>query len=168
MKKLIVIAAVILGFTSTSFAQISVNSKAVIVSTLSIANNNNMDFGSLMATAAGGSAVLSASSANAISGTILPQTGNVAKAAKFTITGAGGSPKITFPATVPLTGPGTAMSLALNCRIDGGTTDLVSATTAIPFIAGSATVYMGGTLTVGANQTAGNYQSADFQVTVAY
>jgi hypothetical protein len=167
MKKLIVIAAVILGFTSATFAQ-TVTSKAVIVGTLSITTSNNIDFGSLLSAPAAGTAVMAASSAGTMSGTIATTTGVTPTAAKFVIAGAGGSPILTFPSSITLTGPGANMTLTPNCRIDGSNTDLVSGSTAIALTAGSATVYMGGTLAVGANQKLGTYTSAALPVTVNY
>jgi hypothetical protein len=172
MKKLIAIAAVILGFTSaTTFAQnlsAIANASANMVAALTITHTSlaDMNFGTIYTPSAAATLTLSASA----SATLTPSTGlqivssSAGTAAKFIVTSGAGSPKLSWTTgAITLTGPGAPMTLdALTCS--NGTQGALLALTS-----GSANVYIGGTLHIAANQVVGAYvNTGGVTVTVAY
>jgi hypothetical protein len=174
MKKLIVIAAVLLGFTSTSFAQAHADANATIVASVSIINNAGLNFGSIYSSVAGGTVSLSPDATTVRNGsgvTLGPVNGT---AAQFTVTGSGSAtaPKVSWTSagTVSLTGPtgSTAMTLTgLNAKSNG--TALTTGGTVTLAADGTAIIYMGGILNVNAKQLAGTYTNADaVDFTVSY
>ena len=173
MKKLVIFAVVLLGIASTSFAQ-TARADANILTSVSVATVRGFNFGDIFSSVAGGSVLLTATASEGRTGTGVTLGTGTGTSAQFTITGSGSTtaPKITWPSTgIILTGPGSStMTLSLLNAISGSGLAITSGTTLIPLDAsGNATVYMGGTLTVGAKQAAGTYSNTTaLAVTVAY
>ena len=172
MKKLFTLFVLTMGvvvFTKTSsYAQSSANAtaaaSATIVAPIAIAKNVDMNFGGIVPSATAGSVVLSAAASPSRTPTnvTLPTalTGTVTSA-KFTVTGGSGS-------AYSVTLPGTASTLTAT----GGATMTVATFTSSntgTLTGGSDILYVGGTLSVAANQAAGTYTtSTPFSVTVNY
>ena len=171
MKKLIVIAAVVLGFTTTTFAQnltASANASATMVAALNVskATGGDMNFGTIYTPSAASTLVLTAAASAVLTPSsglqILSTTGGTA--AHFTVSAGAGSPKVSWTAgPITLSNGTTTMSLStLTCS--NGTQGAP-----ITLTGGSAEVYIGGTLNIGANQATGTYSNNNSVVlTVAY
>lgn len=121
---------------------------------------------------AGGSVTISNSGARTGSGVILSSTSSTQSAARFDVTGEGSSTyAITHSGVTELSGPTVAtvvqtMALAKTSDLTGAnvTSGNVSSGT---LSSGAQSIYVGGTLTVGASQAAGTYTGA-VTVTVEY
>lgn len=166
MKKLIVIAVVLLGITTTSFAQLfdAANSKATIVAALSVAKQTDLDFGSIYANTTSGTVIKAATLAGArtLSGGVHLGSDN-GSTASFLISGSNTDQiMVSYPNTILLTkSPGVTMSF-----IPAGS---VASGSKITLAGGTATLFIGGTLSVAASQAAGDYSNAtDLKVTVTY
>jgi hypothetical protein len=166
--KFFVIAIIMIGFSTNTFAQVSATatSSATIVTPISIANNANMNFGNIAVNASLGTVVLPAAAApvrTVTGGCTLPATVGTVAAARFTVTGvAGYTYAITLPASVSLTGPGAPMTA--NAFVSNPTVAAGGLLTG-----GTQTLYVGATLNVAGSQVAGVYTSpAAFTVTVNY
>ena len=137
-------------------ASVSTSASANILQPISISKVSDLSFGDVYpdGTLSGTVVVDFAGARVAGGGAALGTTAGASGA--FTVTGeAGTTYGLTIPATVSLTGPGTAMNLTTSNNSLG---DLST---------GSETFQVGGTLDVGVAQTAGAY-SATFDVTVNY
>ena len=168
MKKIYLLALVVIGFSANSFAQSEKNATATatIIAPINLSKDADMSFGNIAVnpTTPGGTVLLPAVTGTpgrvASAGVTLPAVTGTPLAAKFTVTGEIGSAyTISLPATIVLTGTGTNMSIVPNCSItllNGGA-----------LTTGSQIFYVGGTLTVAAVQTAGAY-SGTFNVSVNY
>jgi len=164
MKKLLALAVVILGFTAVSFGQVSdiATASATIVGPIAITKTADLNFGNLAVNTNAGTAVITADAAQTVS-----TTGGVTKVAgvpptnaQFTVTGvAGYGFTISVPASVVLNSGANNMTLTL------------ASTPSSPSIltGGTATIYVGGSLAVGASQPSGTYKNTtDLKVTVNY
>ncbi|PIW25691.1 MAG: hypothetical protein COW30_18940 [Rhodospirillales bacterium CG15_BIG_FIL_POST_REV_8_21_14_020_66_15] len=159
MKKLSVLGAVLAGglFVGQAQAANSVNAGASveIAAPISVTQDTALAFGNIGPSAASGTVAISLAGAQSVTGGVTALGGTVAAGA-FSVTGANGaSYSVSVPASVTLSGPGTAMTATLNH--DGGGS----------LTAGTDTFNVGGTLSVGANQTAGSY-SGTYTVSVDY
>ena len=166
--KVITLAIAILGFSAASFAQAgptvteSTTASANIITPLSMTKTADLVFGNIVASGTAGTVTIEATLAGTrgmTGGATSPAatTGNPASA-KFNVTGANSATyAINIPTTVSLTGGTVPMSATLATSTGAGT---LAAD-------GKQTFYLGGTLAVGASQTAGAY-SATFDVTVNY
>jgi hypothetical protein len=137
---------------------------AKIVAAIAISNTADLNFGSVVASVAGGTVVLAPSAGangRTATGVTLSNTTGVS-AARFTVTGeAGAGYGVTLPgdSDVTLTGAGDPMTITAFTSSPSGTNGLLTA--------GTQTLYVGGTLNVGASQAAGSY-AGTFDVTVTY
>jgi hypothetical protein len=165
MKKIYLLALVVLGFSADSFAQTSATATATatIITPIGIANNADLSFGNIAVnpTAAGGSVTLPASinpARTVTGGVTLPTISGTVQAAKFTVTGSGSTAySISIPA-ISLSNGTNSMALVPNCSTSL-TTGALSG--------GTETFYVGGVLTVGATQAVGAY-TGTVTVTVNY
>lgn len=172
MKKLIVLAVVILGFTATSFAQLSATASitANILPVISIQKINDLNFGNIYTPSAAGTVeVLAQETPNrkALPTEMILGSGS-GEAAKFTLTGVGSgiaNHLVSFPNTpITLSSGSNTMNVVLTAYTAGGT---VPAGTITIDPSGLATFYIGGTLHINANQPFGSYKNTtDFIVTV--
>ncbi len=165
MKKLLVFAVAILGFSAFSFGQNTATqtANALVVKTITITSGTNLDFGTFASRNLVASTVvlgLDGSRTNSTANTL----GNDGSAGTFVLTGdAGHLVTIGLPSGVTnLTGSGAAMTIASTDWItDGGVLGSFTIT------GGTRTLTVGATLNVGANQTAGAY-SGTYNVTANY
>ena len=169
MKKLIVFAIAILGFTAVSFGQITATvaaatASATILAPITIANGTPLNFGVVGANATTAkTVVLATDNSRTASTATLFTVGAPAAAGVFQITG---TPSAAFSITLPagvtnISGPGTAMTInAIDWVSDLGLTSTMLSN-------GTKTLKLGATLQVGIAQAPGNY-SGTYAVTVAY
>jgi len=132
---------------------------------ISIFKNTDMNFGTIAASSAGGTVLLSVLGTRTPSGgIILPSLTGTVTAAQFTVTG---EPGYTYAITLP-------ENFTLSESGVGPASMVVNAFTSTPsatgiLTAGTQTVFVGASLNVGASQTAGSYTNTiGFQVTVNY
>ena len=165
MKKLLVFAIAILGFTAVSFGQNSstenVRASASIITPLAVvkpaagAAGSELKFGSIASAAAPGTVTISTASTPTRQVVGVTAMGTDFDNAKFTVTGELGMKyNVTLDANVTLTGPGADMNVVLNKSANNTGNALGD-------------FYVGGVLTVGANQLKGDY-AGTFAVTIAY
>lgn len=166
MKNKILASAILsIVLSSGAFAQSSqtATATATLITPISIAVANNMEFGTIAASGTAGTVVLdTATNARSATGGVYLQSGGAAaQIAEFTVTGeANHSFTISSPASISL------------ARSGGGTLSLALTGTTTPSTlseSGTSTIKIGGTLTVPANAVAGSYtNTADLTVTVNY
>jgi hypothetical protein len=139
----------------------NIGSNATIVSPISFTQGAPLEFGAILTSASAGTVSIAATAAGtATSGggaTAMANGGITPTAAKLNISGSGDfAYSLSVPPSVTLNGPGQPMTASLSP--DGTPSSLVN---------GTSTRYIGGTISVGANQTGGAY-SGNFSVTVDY
>ena len=166
--KFFTLSAAIFAFSTISFGQdtstAAANAGANIITPISIVKVKDINFGDLVPSATTAVTVVMDQTGSITSDAqyFLANSSTDRTAASFTITGAADHTyKINCPATIDLVGPGEAkMTLTFNASlaIDG---------TPLTLTGGTQTLYLGGSLALGTNQTAGAY-SKEFNVTVAY
>jgi Mat/Ecp fimbriae major subunit len=159
-KKIALLGAAAAAMVSTgaNAATQTATAEVDILAAVDLQQNAALDFGVVASSAAAGTVLLPTGSNTRTCSAAVTCVGT-AQRGQFTVSNAtsGYVVAITVPASTSLTGPGTAMNVAL-------TPSLTSFTST-----GAAQVfYVGGTLTVGANQVAGTYSgtynvSADYQ-----
>lgn len=149
-------ASVALGAGTANAATASATATAEILQQVAVTKTADLSFGSLVpSTSASASVTVAANAAGTRNCGGLTCSGTSASAA-FTVTGASGLAVTVsgLSGLTALTGPGANMPISLS----GSTLDMSS---------GSDTLYVGGNLTVGANQAAGSY-TGNFTVQVDY
>lgn len=164
-NKMIAIAVLLVAFSANSFAQnTDTNSDATaatnIVTPIALSNTASMNFGNVVASAAGGTVVLATNAGLTPTGVTL-LSGVTATAAEFTVTGDAG---FTYYVTLP---GNTDVVLAKSGATSMALTDFTENSTGA-LTGGTETFQVGATLHVGAAQTAGAYVSTGFDVTVTY
>ena len=148
------IVGLVLSAGSASAQSVNATGNATILQALTLTEDVELDFGRILAALASGTVTVTQAGAQSC---VTVTCFNDAVAADFTVTGtAGETLDVTADANYLLTGPGTDMSATtdapLTVVIGGG---------------GSSTFNVGGQLTVGASQAAGDY-SGTYNVSVAY
>lgn len=157
---------------SASSTASNVQASARIYVPISVSlTNGGMSFGDIFANTTGGDVTLNPQdNSRSTTGPVTATTGTVSAAA-FTVTGKRNATyAITLPAdgTVALSGPGTAMPVNKFTASVNNAAPTANATGLLPNTAGAAQTFtVGGTLTLTANQTDGDY-TGTFNVTVAY
>jgi Domain of unknown function (DUF4402) len=171
VRQLAVASSLTLIAASSALAQqsstVSADATATIITPIAIAKTSDLVFGKLAVGGTGGTVAVGTNDAVTIAGashTIsqpAQSTGNPA-AAVFAVTGEGAfTYSITLPADGAVTlSDGASHTMAVNSFVSNP-----SGTGALT--AGAQTLKVGATLTVGNNQTPGNY-TGSFSVTVAY
>jgi hypothetical protein len=168
MKKLIISAIAILGFSAISFGQATATSSAsaTIVTPIGITNTAVMNFGNVaVQTATGGTVILAPAgtrTTGGAGGVTLPSVTGTVTAASFTVSGQSNyNYAITLPSTATVA--------------NGANTMLVNTFTSFPSATGTLsaggtqTLTVGATLNVTANQAVGSYTTATpFDVIVNY
>jgi len=171
-----ILAGALLLVAPAAFAQSTATVSNVPVSAriyvpISLNKIADLSFGDIFATSTGGDVTLNPQGGTrSTAGPALATTGTVSAAA-FTVGGKRNATyAITLPAdgTVSLSGPGTAMPVSKFTASVSNGAPAAAATGLIPNSAGATQSFtVGGTLTLGANQTDGDY-TGTFNVTVAY
>lgn len=161
-----------IAFTTAAVAQSTAETSAAtgarVITPITITMVEDMNFGNLVATVAGGEIVLPISGARTGDDAILLGTQNgTIKAASFTVTG---ETNFTYAITLPPT------SFNVSSKV-GEITSIMSVGTFVSSPSGTGTLsasgtqplIVGATITLGANQVSGTYTNADaLAITVNY
>jgi hypothetical protein len=164
--KLLALSLVMFAFTAATYGQATATVTATIVTPIAIANAGDMNFGNIMASAGGGTVVLSTAGVRTPAGVTLPAITGTVSAAHFNVTG---TANLTY--TIAITGtPVTVTSGGNNMTVNAFVSNPAAGVgTGLLSAAGAQTIDVGATLTVGASQPAGTYVSGTpFTVTVNY
>ena len=161
LKTLIAGIAMALGVTflaQAAWAQnsASANASATVVDPIALSATADLNFGSFEPGASGGTVIVDQAGAASETGTVVRvPSGNPTSAAAFDVTGQDGAGYDILATSGGLLGPGPTMALAPDAPANGT-------------LAGGADSFnVGGTLTVAAGQTPGDY-SGTVEVTVTY
>lgn len=128
---------------------------ATVLTPIAISAGTALNFGTLSANASGGTVTVTAAGARSTTGTVVVTSGAFS-AASFTVTGTGSSTfAVTYPASFNVTSGANNMAVT----VTGAATGTLAS--------GTATLPVGGTLTVGAAQAAGSY-TGTYTMTVEY
>lgn len=173
MKKLILLAVVVLGFAATSFAQpvsATASATATIKAALAITKIVDLNFGSIYIPGYIGTVTIDAVAAG--TRTFNPNTNSgsgTGAAAKFAIDGVfGNNPTVGFPPTLTLTSGANTMVVTLACKNSSAGSIATGGTVTLD-INGKADIYIGGELAMIANQPVGIYKDlTHLTVTVNY
>ncbi|MDM5177017.1 DUF4402 domain-containing protein [Massilia sp. DJPM01] len=149
-----------LGLGAPAFAaQATATAGGTVVTPIAVVVGTNLAFGTFAA-AAGGTITVSTSGVRAVSG-VVAMGASATSAAKFDITGEPGATyAITHSGTALLTnsgGGGETMALAKFSDLTGANATSGDAATGTLSAGGTQSLYVGGTLTVAANQAPGTY-----------
>ena len=168
-------AAVVLagtGLVSSAYAAAATSTAtSTVITPIGITAPVVLSFGKF-APGAGGSVTISNSGARTGAGVILSSTASTQTDARFDVTGEGSSTyAITHSGVTVLSGPTVAtvvqtMALAKTSDLTGANVTSGNVATGT-LTTGAQSIYVGGTLTVGATQAAGDYTGA-VTVTVEY
>ena len=173
MKKLIVFAIAILGFSGVSFGQVNATAatSATVITPISIVKATDLSFGTLaVSPTVAGTLVLSTAGVRDRTGggggVTLPAVAGTVTAAAFTVSGLAGSVySIGLPSSIILTGTVAGSTMTVDNFISNPTV----AAGGVIAVGGSQTVNVGATLNVSAAQAAGTYSNAaGLVVTVNY
>jgi len=172
MKKLLLSAIVILGFSAVSFGQGPANAatasaSATIVTPITLTKTIDMNFGNVSVLSnTGGTVVLAPAgtrTTGGAGGVTLPATTGTVAAASFNVAGQG---NYTYAITLP-TSSSTVLNGSNSMTVDTWTSS--PSGTGLLSSGGTQTLTVGATLSVAAGQAAGSYTtSTPFSVTVNY
>ncbi len=169
LHKLLILAVAMTGISTASFAQTdvktaTVTASATIITPITITKTQDLNFGNVVSTTAGGTVVLSPAGVRTEAGVQLPAATGTVTAASFTVTGQDGyAYAVTLPTTAYsiTTGTGSATEVMSLTAFTSNTTGTLTG--------GTQTLNVGATLNVVANQNAGTYIGATpFNVSVNY
>jgi hypothetical protein len=170
-NKFIAIALLAMGFSIQTFAQSSATAEATatLVNPISIVATTNMDFGTIAASNASGTVVLTNVGVATPNGGVTLVSGTPS-AALFTVSGEGGSGfSINYPAASILLKNGEEV-LTVNAFTYSNNGDATGTLSGVAGEVGTSTITVGATLVVPANAKAGIYTNTDndFTLTVNY
>jgi spore coat protein U-like protein len=160
------LAAAAVGGNAAAANSATATATTTVVTPISITKVTDLAFGSIASGASSGTVAVNTNGTRTVTGGVTA-AGGTATAAKFDITGSGTMTYgITYATGVLLSGPGTDMALTQVSDLTGagGASSLVSSGT---LTAGVQSLWIGGSLAVAANQTAGSY-TANITATVVY
>lgn len=166
ITKIIALAFVILGFSASSFAQLSATStssaSATILTPITITNTTPLNFGTIGPLSTTSTVILATDNSRTGTATLFT-FGAATQSGIFAITGTPNAAfSVVFPTTIiDITGPGTKMTINIG--------DFVSDITLVSTLdnLGAKELKVGATLQVGASQAVGNY-AGSYPVTVNY
>ena len=149
-------------------ATATANSTSTIVTPIAIAKTADLSFGSFASGGAAGTVTVSPNGSRAFGGGAVAAGGTVT-AAQFNVTGqAGLTYSISFAGTPTSLSDGSSHTMAFSTVSDTTASAITSGNvTAGTLTGGAQTIFVGGALTVGANQVAGTY-SGTISVAVDY
>jgi hypothetical protein len=159
--KIALACAFALGATAlsgtASAASAPANASATVVTPITITKATDLSFGNIAAGGTAGTVKVDTNGTRSVTGGTVAVLGGTATAAKFDLTGSGNlGYAISYAPSITLTSGANTMTVAQVSDLNaaGGASATV-ATGAL--VAGIGTLYIGGTLTVAANQPAGSY-----------
>lgn len=146
-----------LAFVSNHAAAATANgtANATVLTPIAITAGNTLEFGAF--TGAAGTVTVSTAGARSATGSVvLAPTSGTVRQGTFSVTGSGNSTfAITYPSAFNITSGANTMSVTVSGPATG------------TLASGSATINVGGTVTVAANQAAGSY-TGTYTMTVEY
>jgi len=159
--------AMVAAVGSAAAAVATANSTSTVVTPINITKGADLAFGSFAAGSGAGSVTVSPNGARAFSGGVVGM-GGTPTAARFDVTGqAGLNYAITWTGSTELSDGGTnTMAFTRISAVTASAATSGEATNGT-LIGGAQSIYVGGVLTVGANQAPGNY-SGTITATVVY
>jgi hypothetical protein len=165
-----VVALGALGASNGFAAEATTTSTATVIEPIAITKAADLVFGKF-APGGGGTVTVATDGARTASGTILSAVGSSPTAAQFDVTGDNDATySIDWSGVTELTNTtgvgGETMALTRISDLTGTGTDTAD-TTGTLSASGAQSIYLGGVLTVGATQAAGDY-AGDVTVTVEY
>lgn len=169
LKKLSLLGITMTVLSATAFAQTDVKTatataNATIITPITITKVNDLNFGNVVATTAGGTVVLSPASARTESGVQLSAVTGTVSAASFTVTG-----QDAYAYTVTLPANGYAITTGAGTAPETMTLSAFTSDSTGVLTGGTQTLSVGATLNIVANQSAGTYiGAAPFDVSVNY
>ncbi|WLI90873.1 DUF4402 domain-containing protein [Massilia sp. R2A-15] len=142
---------------------------ATVVTPIAVTKATDLVFGSFYPGATTGTVDVNTNGTRTVSGGVAVASGGATpSAAKFDVTGqASAAYTITYATGVTLTGPGAPMALTQISDLTGAGGAATLNTAGTLTAGGTQSIYIGGSLAVGANQTAGAY-SGTISATVVY
>jgi hypothetical protein len=164
-----VVALGALGASNGFAAEATTTSTATVIEPIAITKAADLVFGKF-APGGGGTVTVATDGARTASGTILSAVGSSPTAAQFDVTGdADATYSIGWTGVSVLTDlvSSETMTLSKISNLIGGNTTSGEVATGTLSAGGAQSIYLGGTLTVGAAQAAGDY-AGDVTVTVEY
>ena len=163
------LGATVLSGGASAANNASATATATVVTPIAITKAVDLVFGSFYPGASIGTVDVNTNGTRSVSGGVTSASGGATpSAAKFDVTGQGSATyTIAYASGVTLTGPGSPMALTQISDLTGagGAATLVAAGALTA--GGTQSIYIGGSLAVGANQTAGAY-SGNISATVVY
>jgi spore coat protein U-like protein len=165
--KLAVMALAISGAGSAMAATATATSTSVVIQAIQISNNGNLAFGNIAASGTAGTVTVSPNGSRGVTGGTVA-AGGTSTAAQFNVTGqAGLTYSINFSGTSATLTSG-ANTMAFTAISDVTASAITTGTVASGILTGgNQTIYVGGSLTVGATQVAGTY-TGSINVAVDY
>lgn len=158
--RLAILALAIAGAGNANAASASADAKSTVVAPIQIAKSADLAFGTFAAGATGGTVAIATGGARSKTGGVTLLSTNTGGAAKFDVSGQGGLNYSISLVTSPLNGDGGGtMNFTAVSDIPSGT--LSAGAT------GTQSFFVGGELTVAANQVAGEY-TGSVTATVEY
>lgn len=152
---------------NSNAAEATAQATATVIAPIAITAPVNLVFGSF-APGAGGSVTVSTSNIRTTSGAILSAVTAAPSAARFDVTGDGSATySIAITPSATLTNGTDTMALATFSDLDAGNVTAGNVT-AGTLASGAQSIYVGGTLTVGAAQVASTGYAGTIAVTVEY
>mgnify|MGYP000017531333 CR=1 FL=1 len=147
-------------------ATASSTATSIVMVPIAVTAGTVLDFGKFSAGASGGTIKVEPDSTVAVTSTVLRGTGATSTAAQFTVTGdASNTYSIAYTGDATLANGINTMALTKVSALTAPTSTALVATGTLTL--GTQTIFVGGTLTVGASQVAGTYTGA-VGVTVLY
>lgn len=176
MKKLLLLAIVVLGISTVSFGQSesqAATATATLITPISILKSADLNFGTVASSNTAGTAVITpAGGASRTDGVTLMSGGATRTAASFTVSGEGTNGiTVSYPTSIVLAGtttPANTLTVnTINAASAAGTA--ITSGGNIPLISGALTINVGGTLVVPANTPKDVYvNTTALKVTVNY
>ncbi|MDB5934019.1 MAG: hypothetical protein JWQ01_1363 [Massilia sp.] len=161
------LGAAAVGGSAAAANTASATATTTVITPISITKATDLAFGNIAASGTSGTVAVNTNNARTVTGGVTA-AGGTATAAKFDITGQASLVyTITYDTGVTLTGPGTAMALTQVSDVTGAGGASATAATGTLSAGGTQSLFIGGTLAVAANQTAGAY-TGTFNALVNY
>jgi spore coat protein U-like protein len=156
--KLAVLALAICGAGSAMAATATATSTSTVITPIAITNSANLSFGNIAASGTAGTVTVSPNGSRSVTGGTV-NAGGVSTAAQFNVTGQTGlTYSINLAGTSATLSDGGTNNMAFTAISDVTASAITTGTAATGTLTGGAqTIYVGGSLTVGATQVAGTY-----------
>jgi len=161
------------GISTSAFAQATdteaTDSSVTILQGIALTKVTDLSFGRIVRPSSGSSTItmaLGSDTPTVDTGDAVVLASGTKNRASYTATGEGGQAfTITVPATVSMTGPGTAIVVSLTKSLASGNfTGSLGSAGALP---GGGTLYVGGSFSLPTGQASGAY-TGSFDTTIAY